>query len=1109
MHRFAILIALVLLTSASAHATEPTPPVLRDTAIVIGNGSPGPYWLSGYFILADTDTITASGNAASNYVDYTVDPNRGRITFDDPLSPQDTVLVIFDRLTWRIPTEITLSAPAPDAQLASYSSPDAANSRFTPVNDGGSVPSMSATPRRDAARNAITWRGFKSFSVTSTTGRGTEWSQGMELAVDGELSRGLNLRAAISDRFAGVQPLGRRSSASRLGDLDRLFIEIEGDRFYGRMGQLSPSNSSNSEPARQLTGARLRWNNNAHTIGSFIGRASGQMVRQRIPVTPLVAGPYRLGDNAGGVGNVLPGSVTLYLDGRRLREGGDRDYTFDPTQGAITFNPEIVLAPGSVVVAEFERALDSYRRNLAGADWTWRGVTSSNALQLHYEADDPNQPMIGSFTDAQRRALATDPDGVVTIPAAEYRGNREGDYTLKISDSGDSVFTYVGPDQGEWQVAFEYVGPGNGRYRHLADNAYEYVGPSSGSYEPSLTFGAPVSHVTIGEKLKLDARAAGVIEGQWLGHVDDTNRFAPSSTEYRSEHHLSWTLYTQPDDRNSSDRLQLEWRRHGEITDRGVTADNLARFSDLWGLSATRFDDSRNEYQVALRSAPDRPLQTDLESAVLSFDDLQAWRIALSTTSQLTSQLTATTEWREAIANREVLQMHAGNRKRELGSRLTYTLGSTAITSGWSEHRLSDSIHVFAFSPEYTSERFFEIQRRGIIAKYRWDDTRDSAFAERRRTREASLVLPLSFHEAARGRLTAARGEMSHGDSPYEPYYRGGLNAQWSPFGGTATITTDMRLDYTRSAVEREVFLPTRPGEGQYRLERGEYVPDAYGDYRRVVSRDDDLGASSYDGRQKLAISWRPTIAGWRWTLESRRERIGQYTTTQFRPATWLTPWTSVDWALVPGARAERHDYHRLNARPTRGTELTLDWQSDVTVFGLDRDRNTRDRVGATARRQVTPRWYAQAATDYEKRSRTGGSLSSVSASAITHRATVGGAPVSGVNWSLEGRRRTDRERLNNQNIRLLGIKARLQIARGPFNILLDNDAAWVGEQSHLVTVSALLAEGRPIGFSLMEFCEARWQLPGKLTLKSRVTGDIRERSPNRWRWEIQTVAQF
>jgi hypothetical protein len=87
-------------------------------------------------------------------------------------------------------------------------------------------------------------------------------------------------------------------------------------------------------------------------------------------------------------------------------------------------------------------------------------------------------------------------------------------------------------------------------------------------------------------------------------------------------------------------------------------------------------------------------------------------------------------------------------------------------------------------------------------------------------------------------------------------------------------------------------------------------------------------------------------------------------------------------------------------------------------------------------------------------------------------------------------------------------MRARLQVARGPIQLLIDNDAAWVRPDDNRF-LSPLLAEGRPEGFSLTEFGELRWQLPGKFTLKSRVIGDLRENARDRWRWEVETTASF
>ena len=143
---------------------------------------------------------------------------------------------------------------------------------------------------------------------------------------------------------------------------------------------------------------------------------------------------------------------------------------------------------GSLAVVVF----GGYQRSLAGGSWSTEAVNASrrHRTSIRWEGDDPSVPLFGTISDAERAKLADSRSGSITMSAAEWAGDRGGDYRLDTA-TGDSIFVYAGPENGDWRVRFEWVGPGLGRYRHLAEAAYEYVGPNRGAYEPRRTLSAP------------------------------------------------------------------------------------------------------------------------------------------------------------------------------------------------------------------------------------------------------------------------------------------------------------------------------------------------------------------------------------------------------------------------------------------------------------------------------------------------------------------------------------------------------------------------------------------------------------------------------------------
>ncbi|MBD3298477.1 MAG: hypothetical protein GF341_07480, partial [candidate division Zixibacteria bacterium] len=1029
------------MAGADAHqqsATSNTPgTIAHDSTMIIGNGTTGPYWVSGYFIISGSESIGSGRGNAIDSSQYTLDIDHGYLTLRDSLASGDTLFIRYQRLAFALATEWTTSdntsSPKTNTTTPLVQNIAALDYPMTPRG-----PASSRTRPTGGTGQSLEWQGFKSFSVTTSSNRSSDWSQGLELSLEGEIADGVRVRGAISDRFANSLSNRSRGPVTRVGDLDRMFLEAQSQRFYGRFGQVSLPSLTTRQPQRQAAGARFAWTGDAHAVDGYVGRATGTPVRHRLTTQPQIAGPYKLSAN-GTYGEVLPASVIVTKDGERLTEGAEADYTFDIATGAITFAPDAVPDAGSIVIVEYERALDAYRRTLAGASWT-TGQSDSrfqNNVTANWEADNPGQPLFGELSDEQRSVLSQSTDGSVAVPAYEYHGNNDGDYDLNLTANGDTVFTYVGPGNGDWRVSFEYVGAGQGRYRHLAEDAFEYVGEGDGSYEAVTTLGAPRAFMTVSESVHLSKTALGSFDAQWHGFIDDPNRFAANNTQVKSNHHLGWSTGGASNN-HKADRLHLDWWRQEAISERTRAVDDFGRFSNAWQLRESLFDESRNEYQVRASSSSERALHATVESGVMTAPSLDALRWSVATTAQPTTHLTTQAGWAQRIGQSTDHNTNDHDSWRELSTSVDYIHGSWSLNSQWSQRDLTNEQHTFTRGPLYVSKKTVGLGYTSAQLEYQWIDSYDSLDA-RHRTRELSFSTPLDVAPSLDGRMLVARGEQSFASGEFAPYYRGRLDGGWHPHPNAA-INAQMDLAYTRSGLEQEVYLPTRPGQGQYRLERGEYVPDAHGDYRRVVSRTNQTGSASYEGRQTIFGHWRPTVAGWRWALELRRDRLARHDPNQFAALTWLAPWTAYTWNPAAGARAERHDFHRLTARPNNRTEMSVDWTSDRTVFGLDRVHNNRDRFGSVIRHDLSNHLYVEAGGDLEMRERSGGIGLAVDAEATTMRFTVGGTPQTMITWSLEGRRRTDDDRVSNVNVRLLGVRPRAQAGFGAITLLVESD---------------------------------------------------------------------
>jgi hypothetical protein len=91
----------------------------------------------------------------------------------------------------------------------------------------------------------------------------------------------------------------------------------------------------------------------------------------------------------------------------------------------------------------------------------------------------------------------------------------------------------------------------------------------------------------------------------------------------------------------------------------------------------------------------------------------------------------------------------------------------------------------------------------------------------------------------------------------------------------------------------------------------------------------------------------------------------------------------------------------------------------------------------------------------------------------------------------------------------LWGVIPEARLRFGPFSANAIADLTWVRARSGDAPLSALLAQGRPYGFSVTHNWDVRCELPKRVTLKLKVYGDHRPRDADRWGMMVESIARF
>ena len=339
-------------------------------------------------------------------------------------------------------------------------------------------------------------------------------SSNLNLQLSGKLDDNINILASISDQNIPLQPEGY---SQQIQEFDKISIQLYNDNLsltagdfdvHGGRGKFLPLSKKGQGVQFSTThnSGNGLFNNLSSSTSAAVSK--GRYHRHSFQGIEGNQGPYKLK----GAGNelfiiVLAGSERVYMDGRLLSRGVDRDYTIDYNLAEITFTSAKPVTKDRRIIAEFEYTDRNYTRfmvsNTTGMS-TERGDYFINVFSEH---DARNQPLMQELRDEEKQLLSSIGDSlhrawVPKIDSVEFRNDM---VLYQKSDSivdGISYLIYqhsTDPARAHYRLGFSYVGENRGNYNPVSSAANGRVfrwsapvnGLLSGSYEPVTLLVAP------------------------------------------------------------------------------------------------------------------------------------------------------------------------------------------------------------------------------------------------------------------------------------------------------------------------------------------------------------------------------------------------------------------------------------------------------------------------------------------------------------------------------------------------------------------------------------------------------------------------------------------
>jgi len=393
-------------------------------------------------------------------------------------------------------------------------------SRLRPKPDG-----LSADPFRisseDLPRGSyysyseLNKRGSLSRGITFGNSQDIVVNSNLNLQLTGKLSDNLNIVAALSDNNIPIQPEGY---SQQISEFDKVYIEVFNDQLSLTGGDIELMGSPGifTDFYKRAKGARFSGkfklgNTDRENFSTLVSGAvsKGKFNRNSFMGIEGNQGPYKLqGANFEQFIVVLAGSERVFIDGRILSRGIDRDYIIDYNNAEISFNPRQPITKDKRIVVEFEYSEQSYARFLVYTSNTFKTDRGAFFLNVFSEQDDKNQTLRQDLSEDEKRFLSGIGNDIekAVVPRIDSVGYNPDEVLYRKTDSlaGGIIHPVVfvqsnDPVLAVYRLRFSYLGEGRGNYQlqntNVNGRVYQWLAPvngkKQGNYEPVVLLVTP------------------------------------------------------------------------------------------------------------------------------------------------------------------------------------------------------------------------------------------------------------------------------------------------------------------------------------------------------------------------------------------------------------------------------------------------------------------------------------------------------------------------------------------------------------------------------------------------------------------------------------------
>ncbi len=440
-------------------------------------------------------------------------------------------------ICWR---KLNLSRQMPKRLYATKAPMDTAfNKEAMPYYWGNPIPEESLFDTPELHKSGSIVRG-----VTGGNNSSASVNSSMNINLEGKLTEGLNIRANLTDQNVPFQPEG---NTQQLQDFDNIYIELYNEKFSIAAGNLVFENKNNHflRYYKNVEGAQLNLFQKEKG-GTSLGIAGARGKFASVPVAAIdgVNGPYKVpGPDGNRFVVILINSEKVFLDGRLLQRGFEKDYTINYDFGEITFNSQILITRYSRIKVDFEYSEKAYARTTLVGKQSFKGEKLSFGIRAYSEKDNKNKPLNQQLSTEEIEVLRNAGDSLQLAWSDAYDSvayNSAEVLYKKVYTSADGFYFKhsTSPDSAFFRVAFSQVGANKGDYKFIqaspVGRVYEFVAPINGVHQgdfvPYRLLTAPNKKQMVAAEFKIEDKG-WVLTSELAVSSDDKNLYSNLNSE--------------------------------------------------------------------------------------------------------------------------------------------------------------------------------------------------------------------------------------------------------------------------------------------------------------------------------------------------------------------------------------------------------------------------------------------------------------------------------------------------------------------------------------------------------------------------------------------------